>query len=469
MTLRRRSLGAVFAWGLVACGAKPPAEATPTTSVPAPQPEPAPVEPAPPPAPMPVSTPASEAAHAHAQARTAGGALPPHDAVGFVPIERAATALGHFHDALRQLAAGNDPDGKVRVTIYGSSSVAVDRYPGYLRGYLQQRFGDGGIGHVALAPLWKWHRHNEVSVSASRGWSVEHGQKTTIRDGGHLGLMGATTFGARKRVSTKLAGGAPESFSRYDDSDTLTLHYLAQPKGGHFTVALGGKAVRTISTRAAADAVHAFAVPHKPGTTLPPLELTLKGDGEVRLLGAELERDEPGVIVDSLGIGGTRAANMLRWNETEWAAALTARAPDLWILAYGANECMDEDEPIETYRENLQQVLQRFAQAAPGASCVLVGPVDFPRKGDDGVWVPRPRLSQIIEVQRALALERGCGYFDTRAWMGGEGSMDRWVVAELAKGDHLHFTKLGYLHMGRVLADALMRDFDGATAVARAQ
>jgi lysophospholipase L1-like esterase len=130
---------------------------------------------------------------------------------------------------------------------------------------------------------------------------------------------------------------------------------------------------------------------------------------------------------------------------------------------------MDEDEPIESYRDNLQRVLQRFAEAAPGASCVLVGPVDFPRKGDDGVWVPRPRLSQIIEVQRALAQERGCGYFDTRAWMGGEGSMDRWVEAELAKGDHLHFTKLGYLHMGRVLADALMRDFDGATQVARAR
>jgi hypothetical protein len=39
--------------------------------------------------------------------------------------------------------------------------------------------------------------------------------------------------------------------------------------------------------------------------------------------------------------------------------------------------------------------------------------------------------------------------------------MEAWVVAELAKADRLHMTKLGYLHLGRVLADALMRDLDG--------
>ncbi|MFO0637077.1 MAG: hypothetical protein U0168_29980 [Nannocystaceae bacterium] len=180
------------------------------------------------------------------------------------------------------------------------------------------------------------------------------------------------------------AGGAPESFSPYADSDSLTLHYLAQPKGGRFTVELGGKAVRTISTRAAADAVHSFAVPHTPGQPLPPLELTLRGDGEVRLLGAELERDEPGVIVDSLGIGGTRAANMLRWNAPEWTAALAARPPDLWISPTAPTSAWTRTSPSRAIATT-SSVLQRFAEAAPGASCVLVGPVDFPRKGDDGV------------------------------------------------------------------------------------
>ena len=65
-------------------------------------------------------------------------------------------------------------------------------------------------------------------------------------------------------------------------------------------------------------------------------------------------------------------------------------------------------------------------------------------------------------MQREVARERKCGFFDTRAFMGGVGSMDTWVTAKLAKADHLHMSKLGYLHLGRVLADALMRDFDSA-------
>lgn len=465
-TVRARLSIGLSTWALLvaACGAKPPAEAAPTSTTPAVvEPEPAAPAPAPPP-PEPVVTDASAAAHAHAQQRTFGQPLPAEPLVHFVPITDAPGALAHFHDALRRLGDGKDDDGKVRIAIYGSSSVAVDRYPGYLRGYLQHRFGDGGIGFVAAAPLWRWHRHNEVVIDATKGWTVEHVQKRNLTLGGHLGLLGAAQTAKRKRVSTTIRGGTPESFSRYAETRRVELHYVAQPKGGRFTLELGDRKLGTISTRAAAPAVvvHTPKLPTLPeGPTLPTLTVRVHGDGEVRLLGASLEHDRPGIVVDSLGIGGTRAANMLAWDEPGWAEALKARAPDLFVLAYGANECMDLDEPIETYRDNLLRVLDRFAAAAPQASCLLIGPVDFPVKDDSGAWVPRPRLDQIIEVQRAVAQQRRCGYFDTRAFMGGPGSMDAWVVADLAKADHLHMTKRGYLHLGRVLADALMRDFDG--------
>ncbi|MBP7286390.1 MAG: hypothetical protein KBB21_07255 [Nannocystaceae bacterium] len=460
-----RSKGALgFALTLCSCGAKPsaePAPAGPATAVPQAAGETAPpVVTPPPPEPTAIENDASRAAHLHVQTRAAGSALPARDDVPYQPIERAKAALQHFHTALRELEGGRDADGKVRVLVYGSSSVAVDRYTGYLRGYLQQRFGDGGIGFVAAAPLWRWHRHNEVALTSTKGWSTEHAQKKTTHLGGHLGLLGAATYAKRKRSSTIIRGGTPESFTDYADSDRVTLHYLEQPKGGRFTVELGDRKLRTVPTRGNAVVAKQLEVPKRDGP-LPPLHVVLQGDGEVALLGASFERDEPGVVVDALGIGGTRAANMLAWDEPEWATAVAARTADLWVLAYGANECIDEDEDIEVYRNNLQRVLLRLHTAAPDASCVLVGPVDFPvQDPETQLWGPRARLSQIIEIQRELAGTQGCGFFDTRAWMGGEGSMDRWVVAELAKADHLHFTKLGYLHLGRVLADALMYDLD---------
>lgn len=417
------------------------------------------------PRPVAVVNDASTAAHAHAQKRTLGQAMPEESHVHFVPITDAETSLAHFHAALRGLAAGQDPDGKVRVVFYGSSSVAADRYTGYLRGYLQQRFGDGGIGFVAAAPLWRWHRHNEVAVTATKGWTVEHAQKKTLREGGFLGLIGAAQFASRKRVTTSIGPGGNESFSAYGDSRSVELHYLAQPKGGKFTLELGDRKLQTVSTASAQPEIRVVSPKLPPlaeGADLAPLRVRIAGDGEVRLFGASFERKTPGIVLDSLGIGGTRAANMLVWDHSTWAERLSARAPDLVVLAYGANECMDTAEPIDTYRTNLGAVLDRLSDAAPGASCLLIGPVDFSEKdAESETWLPRARLEPIIEAQREIAKQRGCGFFDTRAFMGGAGSMDAWVVAELAKADHLHMTKLGYLHLGRVLADALMRDFDG--------
>ncbi|MBL4688821.1 MAG: hypothetical protein JKY37_29800, partial [Nannocystaceae bacterium] len=123
-------------------------------------------------------------------------------------------------------------------------------------------------------------------------------------------------------------------------------------------------------------------------------------------------------------------------------------------------------EPLEDYRASLANVMARLAAAAPQASCVLVGPVDFQRSveldGEPLTWEARERCTEIIEIQRTAAAEAGCAFFDEKAMMGGEGSMHAWATADppLAKPDHLHFTPLGYTYLGRVLSDALMADYD---------
>jgi lysophospholipase L1-like esterase len=421
-----------------------------------------PVEPAPEPELTPIVVAPATAAHAAVQAKAVGGPLPDQPIVKFMPIEDATgDALASFHGALRKLAAGEDADGKVRVAVYGSSSVAADRYTGYLRGYLQQRFGDGGIGYVAAVPLWRWHRHNEVAVTATKGWSVEHGQKKVIREGGHLGLMGASAIASRKRVGSTIGPALREWYSPFAETSLVELHYLRQPGGGRFEVAIGSGKPTTVVTRA--KQVELGVVTPKVGDHLEPIAIKLRGDGEVRLFGAVLERDEPGVVVDALGVGGTRAANMLVWDVPMWTQAIQARAPDLVVLAYGANECMDEAEAIDTYRANLSTVLARMKETVPQASCLLVGPVDFHSEDElTKAWTVRARLAPIIDTQRALAVEYGCGFFDMQKWMGGQGSMDAWVTAELAKADHLHFSKLGYLYLGRTLADALMYGYDSS-------
>ena len=374
----------------------------------------------------------------------------------FEPVDAAdgAAPLRHFHDALRSLRAGHDPDGKVRVLLYGASHTDADVYPHYIRTYLQRRFGDGGHGFVHVAKPWRWYGHVDAAVEGLAHWKTEHAQRRDARGDGFFGLMGASLATRDKKAMGRVA------FRNGSVASHFELYYLAQPRGGSFSVFADGAEIGTVKTAASESqpGYYAFELPEGEHE----IEVRVRGNGEVRLFGMTAERHTPGVVVDTLGIGGTRASNILRWDEAVWSDNVRRRAPDLYVLAYGTNEATDES-PLSVYEADLRAVLERFARAAPEASCLLVGPGDFPLQTEPGSYAPRPRVAEIVAVQARVAADMGCGFWDTLAFMGGELSMLQWANAEppMAKSDLIHLTRRGYVRMGMALTDALMLDFDG--------
>lgn len=374
----------------------------------------------------------------------------------FEPLEQPTegSALGRFYAALKRLEAGDDEDGKVRVLVYGASHTEADVYPHYLRTYLQERFGDGGHGFVHVAKPWRWYGHVDVEVDGFRYWKTEHAQYQKNREDGFFGLMGASLATKRNKAFGRVTPRRGAVAGHFE------VYYLKQPKGGSFQIVVDGKVAKTVKTRAArvGPGYFAFERPEEQHT----VEIRPLGNGEVRLFGMTMERDSPGVVVDTLGIGGTRAANLLKWDSEVWADNVRHRDPSLVILAYGTNEATDE-RSISTYETQLREVVARVQAAAPDASCLLVGPGDFPQRVDDAAWAMRPRVRGIIDVQSRVASDMGCGFWDTLTFMGGELSMVTWVNANppMAKEDHVHLTRRGYVRMGMALTDAMMADFDG--------
>jgi lysophospholipase L1-like esterase len=110
------------------------------------------------------------------------------------------------------------------------------------------------------------------------------------------------------------------------------------------------------------------------------------------------------------------------------------------------------------------QLLARLRKAAPTASILVVGPPDRMYRSR-GKWLPYPRISQIIEAQRAAALASGCAFWDLRAKMGGEGVMRDWMLAGLAQYDHVHLTAAGYHRIGAALFEDLMSSYGEFTSV----
>ena len=363
----------------------------------------------------------------------------------FVAIEN-ETALQHFHTALSRLAAGTDDDKKVRILAYGASHTQSDLYTGYLRAYLQNRFGDGGQGFVLLGRVNRWYRTLDT-YATHQGLSVLHARSQADIENEPLGLFGAAVVG-------KHGDGYAEILTAKDSPNTrFELQYLAQPDGGDVLLRIDDKTEARISTRSDRErpAYHTFQTP--PGSHR--IGIRLGGNGAVRLFGIVGESDAPGVVLDTLGISGARMADQLRWREDFWAEALERRAPDLVTFAYGTNETKDTKLAMATYEAQLRRVLTRLRRAAPEVSCVLIAPFDLARSS-------RPRLLQIIDAQRRISREFFCGFWDGYAFMGGDDSLRRWITAKppLASTDHVHLTRRGYVYAGIAIGDALMRSYD---------
>ncbi len=377
---------------------------------------------------------------------------PPIDKLGLdIAIEdRDGRSMEALHRALARAEAG---EGQARLLFFGASHVAGDLFTGYLRRELQDRYGDAGHGFVVPVHPWRTYRHRDINIeSDGKRWETHR-----IRVGdGEVELVGV----AGVAMSSKYPGSFGALSTTQDNdhgrsADFFELYYLKHPRGGEMDILIDGRRAQRISTRSSKvrTAYATFRVPDESHR----FEVRTLSRRPVWLFGAAVERDRPGVIVDTLGINGSRARYQLLWDDTIYREHLQRRKPDLVVLAYGTNESGDE-APLQDYERDLRAVLTRVRETVPEASCLLIGPSDRPLQVEERVFEDRARTAQLIEIQHRVALEQGCGFFDLVAFQGGSLSMVQWAANHpaYASQDHIHYTRLGYQRLGEVLLSALL-------------
>jgi lysophospholipase L1-like esterase len=379
---------------------------------------------------------------------------PPLPAVAVqTPIEDpSGHALAAFAAGLRRAAAGK---GQAHILAYGASHTAGDFYTGFLRRGLQQRFGDAGHGLVLPGKPWRHYRHSDINLASSDGWVCDRVDKADARADGLYGIAGASVRSDSPSDWVRVSTTRDNPVGR--KASVVEAWYLKQPGGGAFDIRIDGRKARRVATAAESPAAgyETFALKDAGHT----VEIRPVGDGEVRLFGVLMERRVPGVVLDTVGIPGSRAEYLLQWNEALFREQVARRRPDLVILSYGTNEAGDDDVPIADYETALRAAVARVRSAAPDASCLLIGPTDRPLPLAEGGWGPRPRRAEVTAVQRRVSAETGCAFFDAAGLMGGEGGMLRWVAANppLGSSDHVHLTPDGYAVMGSALLRELLR------------
>jgi len=375
------------------------------------------------------------------------------DELPFQPFEGYPEDIARVGQVLRDADMGK----RIRLTFFGASHTAGDFWTGQIRRVLQSRYGDIGHGFVMPVAMAKGSRGHDINLCSNGDWKRDYVGKEDGHGDAYYGL-GMTVSSADPDVFAWAESTHQNPIGR--QFSTAHIFTLGQFGGG--------------SLLAQVDRNDPFLLPTNRENTelidttlqLPPnghrITLSPAGDGDVRLLGMSLESEGPGVLVDAIGIRGRQAKTWLRWDEVLLRDMLSILNPDVVILAYGTNEANDTDYTMERYEEDLRDVLTKMQRTHPTSACILVGPSDRgseERTNRYSIW---ERTQMVADVQRSVAPDFGCVFWDWQQATGGIGSMIAWKYTEprLASQDLIHFTGKGY----QVSADQFLLALDDAAS-----
>lgn len=363
------------------------------------------------------------------------------------PLEGSYKDIARIGSILRKA-----PQQRTRITFFGASHTEGEFWTGHIRRVLQSRYGDLGHGFVMPTPLFKGMRSADLNVCASKGWHTGFVGKEEIVDDPYYGL-GMRSISADPEqftwVETTHSNPHGRSVSIFE---VLTLK---QPGGGSLLINLDDEEPILFPTLSEKPSLNRLRIDTFDGAhrlTLNPL-----GDGPVRLFGVSMERTGTGAIVDAIGIRGRTFRTWKYWDQDLFADTIDALDPNIVVLAYGTNEASDPDYSMDQYRTELRKNLSILQESRPDQACILVGPSDRgKKKGKRSFYVWR-QTAKIADVQREVAPEFGCVFWDWQQAQGGEGAMIAWRYTKppLTTKDLLHHTPKGYVHMAEQFIKAL--------------
>ncbi len=363
-------------------------------------------------------------------------------------------ALDRFFLRLRRVEAEAESAAPVRILHFGDSLIASDKITDRVRLRLQERFGSSGRGFLMIRKFNRFQRGHRTG-KGSDGWLLDVITQSVLQDH-FFGYTGASFTAQTAREWTL--------FSRLGGSRFVDVYYLEEAKGGVLDVLVDGAVVGRVDSRAtrigSRSRAQRFEIPADAGEVK--LEVTRAG---IRVYGAVLEAERPGVVYDSIGLPGATSEVWLRPDESDFKELLARRDPALVVHMVGGNDALmlaKRRAKLTQVEASMHAFFDRVAAAVPEADCLIVSPLEAVRAKTDGRMIPKDEVLQIIEVQRRVASHRGCGFWSMYDSMGGRGSLARWVQADLMLGDLIHPRSRGSDLLGEMMAESIMTSYDAA-------
>ena len=168
-----------------------------------------------------------------------------------------------------------------------------------------------------------------------------------------------------------------------------------------------------------------------------------------------------GLEVDNIGLRGSAVVNFATMNVHELSRQLRFLNVKMVILQFGVNVVPYVTEKYGFYEQLFYRNLKALKKAMPDMSVLVIGVSDMARKEGTG-YASYPNIEKIRDAQRRAAFRAGCAFWDLYEAMGGHNSMLSWVQHDppLANDDYTHFLPAGSRLIGKMIYDAIMKEYD---------
>ena len=176
------------------------------------------------------------------------------------------------------------------------------------------------------------------------------------------------------------------------------------------------------------------------------------------LTGILPENDNDGIIYHSIGVNGAEVGSYLSCEN--FVNDLELIKPDVAVFAIGINDTFAEEYSDSAFIANYDSLITMIEQVSPDCFYIFITNNDsFRKEKIEGqtYYHVNENGDNAREVFYILAEKHDAALWDLFNIMGGMESMMRWEEERLAKKDKIHFTNKGYILIGDLFFNALMR------------
>ncbi len=350
-----------------------------------------------------------------------------------------------FYDKLEKLITTGE--GNINIVQIGGSHIQAGTFSGQMRKRLQQFNGEMNAGWGYMFP-YRMARTNSpygYYIRYTGSWETCRNVETRKTCSIGVGGIAASTTSQKAELTILL-----EDENEIDYSfNKIRLFY--KNSNENYSVSVDSS---ILASSVKTDAYYDFMLNQHVDSLKITIEKQADSNGNFTLYGMSAESAPNGITYHSIGINGAKVPSFLRCDKFE--EQMKMLKPDLVILGLGINDAYGRRFSQKLYEENYEMLIHGIRTVAPDAAIILTTNNDsylyrrYVNKNGEKVKKSMLKLSEKMDV----------GVWNMYDVMGGLNSIVLWQRSGLAQRDKIHFTREGYLLMGDLLFNAIIKNFE---------